>query len=96
MSTELVKTSSGSVLVVGGGKSLPELVERAGGAALFAWDEFFYAEHHNTHTQAAYQRRTVRATHKILWHCTNDFVFGAFDHHEVGMVEVQPGYDMAS
>jgi integrase/recombinase XerD len=26
---------------------LPELVERAGGAARFAWDEFFYAEHHN-------------------------------------------------
>ena len=32
------------------------LVERAGGAARFAWDEFFYAEHHNPHTQKAYER----------------------------------------
>ena len=35
---------------------LPALVERAGGAARFAWDEFFYAEHHNPHTQKAYMR----------------------------------------
>ncbi len=34
-------------------KPLPELVERAGGAARFAWDEYFYAEHHNPHTQKA-------------------------------------------
>jgi site-specific recombinase XerD len=26
------------------------------GAARFAWEEFFYAEHHNPHTQRAYQR----------------------------------------
>jgi hypothetical protein len=32
-------------------KSLPALIERAGGAARFAWDEFFFAEHHNPHTQ---------------------------------------------
>ncbi len=37
-------------------KSLPELVEQAGGAARFAWDEFFYAEHYNPHTQKAYER----------------------------------------
>jgi integrase/recombinase XerD len=36
--------------------SLPVLVERAGAVARFAWDEFFYVEHHNTHTQVAYQR----------------------------------------
>ena len=36
--------------------AVPELVERAGGAARFAWDEFFYAEHHNPHTQKAYLR----------------------------------------
>ena len=40
--------------------SLPVLVERAGGAARFAWEEFFYAEHHNRHTQRAYLR-AVRA-----------------------------------
>ena len=39
---------------------LPVLVERAGGAARFAWDEFFYAEHHNPHTQKAYQRAVRR------------------------------------
>jgi integrase/recombinase XerD len=46
MSNELVKASPASVPVTGGKLSLPVLVERAGGAARFAWDEFFYAEHH--------------------------------------------------
>ena len=36
--------------------SLPVLVEQAGGAARFAWEEYFYAEHHNRHTQRAYLR----------------------------------------
>lgn len=40
--------------------ALPQLVERAGGAARFAWDEFSYAEHHNPHTQQAYQRAVRR------------------------------------
>ena len=40
-------------LVAGGGSSLGE---RGGGAAHFDWDEFFYAEHHNPHTQKAYMR----------------------------------------
>ena len=40
--------------------ALPELVERAGGAARFAWDEFFYAEHQNPHTQKAYERAVRR------------------------------------
>jgi len=40
--------------------ALPSLVERAGGAARFAWDEFFYAEHHNPHTQKAYLREVRR------------------------------------
>jgi integrase/recombinase XerD len=56
MSTELVKASPVSVPATGNAASLPWLVERAGGAARFAWDEFFYAEHHNPHTQRAYQR----------------------------------------
>ena len=54
MSKELVKASPVSVPATGDAASLPELVERAGGAARFAWDEFFYAEHHNPHTQKAY------------------------------------------
>jgi integrase/recombinase XerD len=42
--------------VIGPGYAiLPALVEQAGGAARFAWDEFFYAEHHNPYTQQAYQ-----------------------------------------
>ena len=41
-------------------ETLPVLVERAGGAARFAWDEFFYAEHHNKHTQRAYQAAVRR------------------------------------
>jgi site-specific recombinase XerD len=49
-----------SVPAVGGGQSLPELVELAGGAARFAWDEFFCAEHHNPHTQKAYQSAVRR------------------------------------
>jgi integrase/recombinase XerD len=51
----LVKASSG-VPVTGKAASLPVLVERAGGAARFAWEEFFYAEHHNRHTQRPYER----------------------------------------
>ena len=39
---------------------LPALVERAGPAGRFAWEEFFYAEHHNPHTQAAYLRAVKR------------------------------------
>jgi len=41
-------------------KSLPALIERAGGAARFAWDEFFFAQHHNPHTQRAYQSAVRR------------------------------------
>jgi site-specific recombinase XerD len=34
--------------------ALPALVEQAGAAGRFAWEEFFYAEHHNPYTQRAY------------------------------------------
>src|SRR5271165_6949128 len=49
-----------AVPATGVGETLPVLVERAGGAARFAWDEFFYAEHHNKHTQRAYQAAVRR------------------------------------
>ncbi len=54
--------SIGRLSLKEGSKScqLPALVERAGGAARFAWDEFFYAEHHNPHTQKAYMREVRR------------------------------------
>ena len=60
MPNELVKASPGSVPATGGSAILPVLVERAGGAARFAWDEFFYAEHHNPHTQKAYMAAVKR------------------------------------
>ena len=61
MSTELVKASSVSVPAAWQpARSCRSLVERAGGAARFAWDEFFYAEHHNPHTQKAYMRAVRR------------------------------------
>ncbi len=60
MSVELMQVKSIVVPCAAGEQSLPVLVERAGGAAGFAWDEFFYAEHHNPHTQVAYQRAVRR------------------------------------
>ena len=60
MGTELVKASSPGIRTTDGKAMLPELVERAGGAARFAWDEFFYAEHHNPHTQKAYMAAVKR------------------------------------
>jgi hypothetical protein len=60
VSHELVKASPVVVQARARSAALPSLVERAGGAARFAWDEFFFAEHHNPHTQAAYQRAVRR------------------------------------
>ncbi len=60
MSHELVKASPVIVPASVSSAALPMLVERAGGAARFAWDEFFYAEHHNPHTQKAYLRAVRR------------------------------------
>jgi len=57
---ELVKASAASVSTSGQAASLPVLVERAGGAARFAWEEFFYAEHHNPHAHRAYERAVRR------------------------------------
>ena len=56
MATEIIRPTDHTAVASTNHPPLPHLVERAGGAARFAWDEFFYAEHHNTHTQAAYQR----------------------------------------
>jgi integrase/recombinase XerD len=53
---ELVKASTATAPAASGKPGLSELVERARGAARFAWDEFFYAEHRNPHTQKAYER----------------------------------------
>jgi len=60
MSTEIVRRVIEPIVVPAHVKTPPQLIERAGGAARFAWDEFFYAEHHNTHTQRAYQSAVRR------------------------------------
>src|SRR5438105_4929963 len=60
MPNELVKASPVNVPAVITQAELPVLVERAGGAARFAWEEFFYAEHHNPHTQKAYMAAVKR------------------------------------
>ena len=60
MSTELVKIEPVITPVTVNSAAMPELVDRAGGAARFAWDESFYAEHHNPHTQKAYERAVRR------------------------------------
>src|ERR1700733_8247895 len=57
---ELVTGSKGREIQVVEPKALPVLVEHAGPAARFAWDEFFYAEHHNPHTQKAYMAAVKR------------------------------------
>ncbi len=60
MSNELVMVPPSRVPAVVIETKLPELVERAGGAARFAWEEFFFAEHHNPHTQYAYESAARR------------------------------------
>jgi integrase/recombinase XerD len=60
MPNELVRVTAEGMPATGGTPGLPVLVERAGGAARFAWEEFFYAEHHNPHTQRAYERAVRR------------------------------------
>jgi integrase/recombinase XerD len=65
MSTEIVPIDHQTVIAPKSEETLPLLVERAGASAKFAWDEFFYAEHHNVHTQTAY----MRAVKKFLGWC---------------------------
>jgi integrase/recombinase XerD len=60
MGNDLVKASPVIVPASVSPTALPMLVERAGGAARFAWDEYFYAEHHNPHTQKRYMRAVKR------------------------------------
>src|SRR5246127_5087107 len=59
-STALVPVTGCPVAVPRQSTGVPEIVARAGGAARFAWDEFFFAEHHNPHTQKAYMAAVRR------------------------------------
>jgi integrase/recombinase XerD len=70
MANELVLASSVSVAAAGAGPALPAPVERAGGAARYAWEEFFDGEHHNPHTQRAY----LRAVRGFLGWCEGEGV----------------------
>ena len=60
MSTEIVLAKAQTVLASKTEPALPVLVERAGPAARFSWEEFFFAEHHNPHTQKAYMAAVKR------------------------------------
>src|SRR3954466_14687877 len=64
MSSEISPVTTRSVVAATNEAPLPVLVERAGAAARFAWDEFFYAEHHNPHTQKAYMAAVRRV---LVW-----------------------------
>lgn len=52
-------------IVMNHDSSLPALVESAGSAAQFAWEEFIYGKIRNPHTRAAYER----AIRRFLAHC---------------------------
>jgi integrase/recombinase XerD len=54
MENELVKASQASIPAIGIGQGLPAIVQRAGAAAAFVWEEYFKARHTNRHTQRAY------------------------------------------
>ena len=56
MSMEIIPLTGRSMAPSVEASALPVPVERAGPAGRFAWEEFFYAEHHNPHTQKAYLR----------------------------------------
>jgi integrase/recombinase XerD len=60
MSTEIIPANAQTVIASKNETALPVLVERAGPAGRFAWDEFFFAEHHNPHTQKAYMAAVKR------------------------------------
>jgi len=60
MTTEIVPASARPLVP---STPLPEPVERAGVAARFAWGEFFFAEHHNPHTQLELREEGKRS----LW-----------------------------
>src|SRR5882757_9352766 len=56
----IIRDTEQALAITSPPSALPILVERAGKAARFAWDEFFYAEHHNPHTQKAYMAAVKR------------------------------------
>src|SRR3954462_13481515 len=60
MATKIIPATAQQVLATKTDAPLPVLVEHAGPPARFAWDEFFFAEHHNPHTQKAYMAAVKR------------------------------------
>jgi site-specific recombinase XerC len=60
MSTDVVLANQSTPVIATNQFALPAMIERAGAVARFAWDEFFYAEHHHPHTQKAYMAAVKR------------------------------------
>jgi site-specific recombinase XerD len=77
LSTELV-LSSRTTLISAEDGGAPSIIERAGAAARFAWDEFFQGEIRNAHTRLAYGR----AVRRLLEWC---------DTRGVGLSRITPG-----
>ncbi len=78
MGTDLVRTSSAGVASTGSAASLPMVVERAGGAAHFAWEEFFHGEIANAHTRKNYL------------HAIRQFLAWA-EHEGLSLLDITPG-----
>ena len=57
--------SDGELVTANGNAGTPNLIQEAGPAAKFAWEEFIYGKIRNRHTRAAYER----AIRQFLRHC---------------------------
>ncbi len=62
---QMPQVSRSPVIVAGSDSALPVLIQSAGAAAQFAWEEFIYGKIRNLHTRAAYER----AIRQFLSHC---------------------------
>ncbi len=60
MPNELVKASAAGMTAPATAAAVPMVVERAGGAALYAWEEFFQGEIANAHTRKNYDHAVRR------------------------------------
>src|SRR3954468_11684914 len=87
MGTEIVPVNSRPGQVLSSREDPPAIVTAAGGAAAFAWDEFFAGSVRNPHTRAAYTRAVrqfldwVSSQGLELSHITPGLVGAYFNEH---------------
>jgi len=58
---ELVRVTGGNGQIASRPAILTELVDQPGGTARLPWEEFFFAEQHNSHTQRACESAVRRS-----------------------------------